>query len=55
MDKNAHYKALENMYLAAPINEFYRPSINISDSKAIIEIEVLEKLYHSAGAVHGSV
>ncbi|MEN8207381.1 MAG: PaaI family thioesterase [Pseudomonadota bacterium] len=43
------------MYLAAPINEFYRPKIDVSDSKATIEIEISEKLFHSASAVHGSV
>ena len=43
------------MYLAAPINEFYCPLIKITDSEATIEIEVTEKLFHSADAVHGSV
>jgi uncharacterized protein (TIGR00369 family) len=43
------------MYLAAPINAFYRPRIDVSDSEATIEIEVSEKLFHAADAVHGSV
>lgn len=54
-EKDSHFKALENMYLAAPINEFYHPRIRISDAEASIEIEVNEKLFHSAEAVHGSV
>jgi uncharacterized protein (TIGR00369 family) len=43
------------MYLVAPINEFYRPSIDITDSGASIELEVRKDLFHSFGAVHGSV
>ena len=53
--KDRHFVALQNMYLEAPINESYGPSIEISDSEAIIEIEVTENLFHSFGAVHGSV
>jgi uncharacterized protein (TIGR00369 family) len=55
MNKDPHYTALENMYLAAPINDFYCPKIDVADSEATIEIEVSEKLFHTAGAVHGSV
>ncbi len=55
MSKDPHFAALERMYLAAPINAFYRPKIEVSDSEATIEIEVSEKLFHAAGAVHGSV
>jgi uncharacterized protein (TIGR00369 family) len=50
-----HYQNLENMYLAAPINNFYGATISISDSYSEIEIEVKDELFHSAGAVHGSV
>ena len=53
--KDRHFAGLQNLYLAAPINEFYRPSIEVSDSEATIEIEVTEDLFHAAGAVHGSV
>lgn len=50
-----HYKRLEQMYLAAPTNEYYQPTINIADQQAEIQIDVEEKYFHSAGAVHGSV
>ena len=53
--KDRHFAGLQNLYLAAPINEFYRPSIEVSDSEATIEIEVTEDFFHAAGAVHGSV
>ena len=55
MTKDPHFTALQNMYLAAPINAFYRPTIDISEAKATIEIEVSDKLFHAARAVHGSV
>ena len=55
MTKDPHFAALEKVYLAAPINAFYRPSIEVSDSEATIEVEVSNKLFHAAGAVHGSV
>lgn len=51
----AHYRKLESMYLAAPINEFYKPCIDISAGEASISIEIEAKYFHSAGAVHGSV
>ena len=55
MSKDPHFVALQNMYLAAPINEFYRPTIDVSEAQATIEIEVSGKLFHAAKAVHGSV
>ncbi len=55
MKDPSHYRALENMYLAGPINEIYKPRISVAYEHAEIEIEVKEKLFHSAGAVHGSV
>lgn len=55
MDKEKHYRSLENMYKAAPINEFFQPQITVSESTAIIEILLSDKYHHSAGGVHGSV
>ncbi len=55
MPADPHFVALQNMYLAAPINAFYRPTIEVSEAQATIEIEVTDKLFHSARAVHGSV
>jgi len=50
-----HFKALENMYLAAPVNVYYQPRIKVSDSESEISIDLKESMHHSAGAVHGSV
>jgi len=43
------------MYLSAPINRFYRPTIRISQGSAEISVEVRPDFYHAAEAVHGSV
>ncbi len=50
-----HYQKLENMYLAAPINKFYNPTIGIEECKAEIKIITKEDYFHAANAVHGSV
>ena len=50
-----HFRALEAMYHAAPINEFFLPVAQIGEGRAIIEIEVRPTLFHAAGAAHGSV
>lgn len=55
MNPDDHYRALERMYLAAPINAFYQPSITVSEAAATIRIAVKTEQFHAAGAVHGSV
>ncbi len=55
MDKSEHFKRLENMYAAAPINAFFMPRMSVSEAKAVISIELEDKFFHAAGAVHGSV
>lgn len=55
MNKKEHYIKLEKMYLAAPINNFYNPTIKISEGKSEILINVKEYFFHTASAVHGSV
>lgn len=51
-----HYRKLERMYkYAAPINSFYDPEILISKGECVITIEVSDKFFHAARAVHGSV
>lgn len=49
-----HFRALEAMYQAAPINEFYKPTMTVSEGEAIIEIDVKKEFFHAAHAVHGS-
>ena len=55
MSDDPHFSGLERMYLAAPVNDFYRPTIEISEGYALVEIDVSERFFHAAEAVHGSV
>lgn len=55
MTSQQHYRCLESMYQAAPINKLYPPKMTVSEGKAVIEIELTSDYFHSAGAVHGSV
>ena len=50
-----HYRSLENMYLAAPVNTIFPPRITIGNGEAEIEIDIKPEYHHTAGAVHGSV
>ena len=53
--KEDHYRRLERMYLGAPTNRYYGPSIAVSRGAAEIRIPVREDFFHAGGAVHGSV
>ncbi len=55
MSQSQHFKKLENMYASAPINEIFKPVMEVNESKAVIEIARSEKYHHAAGGVHGSV
>lgn len=55
MTLDQHYRCLESMYQAAPINKIYPPKMTVSEAEAVIEIELTKDYFHSAGAVHGSV
>ena len=55
MNNEGHFRKLERMYLSAPINEFYLPSVEISKGQAVIQTEVKPEFFHAAGSLHGSV
>jgi len=55
MSNQEHYHSLKNMYASAPINTFYKPKIQIQEGGSEIEIEISDKYFHAARAVHGSV
>ena len=55
MDREEHFRRLERMYAAAPINRYYEPVLRISEAKAELTIPVKPDFFHAAGAVHGSV
>jgi len=50
-----HFAALERMYVSAPINEIYRPTIRVGDGEATITTRVGPRYHHAGAAVHGSV
>ena len=50
-----HFGALERMYVNGPINQFYRPSIRVSDGAAEIRMPVRPDMHHAAHAAHGAV
>jgi uncharacterized protein (TIGR00369 family) len=50
-----HYRKLEQLYLNAPCNQYYKPKIQISEGTAEIRIQVEEKYFHGIRAVHGAV
>ena len=52
---DAHYRALESLYAAAPINQLFRSRLEIvEEGVSRIHFSVDETLYHAAGAVHGT-
>ena len=55
MTSDLHYRQLEQLYLKANCNQYYSPSIQISDGSTEIRIQVQDKYLHGAGAVHGAV
>ena len=54
---DSHYRKLERMYLFAPVNDIiYKGiTIDISDSKAELSLQIDPKFFHAANAIHGSV
>lgn len=50
-----HFRKLEAMYQAAPINRIYEPALEVSKGKAVVTMAVRPEYFHAAGAVHGSV
>jgi uncharacterized protein (TIGR00369 family) len=50
-----HFRKLERMYAAAPINRWFSPSLTVSRGRAEVRIPLRPEFHHSAGATHGSV
>ena len=51
----AHFRALESLYAAAPINRFFPSQLTISESgRASIAFDIVPDYYHAAGAAHGT-
>ena len=50
-----HYRKLERMYAAAPVNTFFEPTLRIDHAQAEVQINVRREFFHSAEAMHGVV
>jgi uncharacterized protein (TIGR00369 family) len=51
-----HYRALESLYAAAPINSLFASRLEITGKGAArIEFEIDSRVYHAAGAAHGTI
>ncbi len=54
--ERAHFAALENLYRAAPINHLFRSRLEIVEAGvARIHFTVDERVFHAAGAAHGTI
>ncbi|WP_066483264.1 MULTISPECIES: PaaI family thioesterase [unclassified Sphingomonas] len=52
----AHYRALESLYAAAPINRMFASRLEIPEAGvARIHFEVAARDFHAAGAAHGTI
>ena len=54
-DPTDHHRRLERMYLAAPVNRYFEPAIDIGDGTATVRLTVRPDFFHAAGAAHGAV
>ncbi len=50
-----HYRALRSIFLTAPINRIYQPTISISAGEASVSMVIDQSFFHAAGAIHGAV
>jgi hypothetical protein len=48
MNNEEHFRKLERMYLGAPVNEYYAPTIRISRGEAQMDIRVRPDFFHAA-------
>ena len=52
----AHYRALEHLYASAPINDLFESRLEItSPGVARITFDVDDRVFHAAGAAHGTI
>src|SRR4051794_17736810 len=52
----AHFRALESLYRAAPVNRHFESELEIvKQGFARLRFEVSEAMFHAAGAAHGTL
>jgi uncharacterized protein (TIGR00369 family) len=53
---SAHFRALEALYAAAPVNRLFNSALTVEDEgRTTIRFEVGEEMFHAAGAAHGTI
>lgn len=53
---NVHFRALERLYAAAPVNALFESKLAIvGEGLSRLEFQVTERAYHAAGAAHGTI
>jgi uncharacterized protein (TIGR00369 family) len=55
MNREEHYRKLENMMHSAPIVNLVGAKVRIEEGTAEITLPVTRELFHAAGALHGSM
>ena len=51
-----HWRALEGLYVSAPVNRLFESRLTITgEGTARIAFDIDERVYHAAGAAHGTV
>lgn len=55
MELTEHYRRLEAMYQAAPIQQFFSSILRVEEATATITLPVLEGFHHAFGSAHGAV
>jgi uncharacterized protein (TIGR00369 family) len=50
-----HYRKLERLYASAPINDYFRPELRVSEGQAEVTMPVRPDFFHAAQAIHGAV
>lgn len=50
-----HLRALERMYVSAPVNRQYETDLTVEEGAASVELVVDESDFHAADALHGHV
>jgi len=55
INSQQHFRCLENMYQSAAINDYFLPTMTVSESASEISMKIDPKFFHAGQAVHGSV
>ena len=50
-----HYRKLEKLYSAAPINEWFAPALKVQKGEAEVRIPLRPDFHHAGAAVHGTL